>query len=212
MINIQYPNYKHYKIGKYTTSNIEIKHILIAWIVVSLAFGIVDEKAMGGVSINSIIFMFFAALVAVGSGFLFHELAHKLVAQRYGCWAEFRADFTMLGLAVLMSFFGFVFAAPGAVMIGGGHVDVKRNGKISIAGPLTNFVLAVLFLIGNIFLPNMIFSYGFLINAWLGLFNMIPFGFFDGSKIWKWNKGIWVGTVVLGVILLLLRIGATTTA
>jgi Zn-dependent protease len=206
MIQLQnYLNYKQYKIGKYTTSNIEIKHILIAWLVVSLAFGIVDAKGIGTITLNGVAFMFFAALIAVGSGFLFHEMAHKLVAQRYGCWAEFRADFTMLGIAVLMSFMGFVFAAPGAVMIGGGHVDVKRNGKISIAGPWTNFVLAILFMVGNIILPNMIFSYGFLINAWLGLFNMIPFGFFDGAKIWRWSIPIWVGTVAIGVILILLR-------
>lgn len=205
MQQIGYQNYKHYKIGKYTTSNIEIKHILIAWIVVSLAFGIVDARGMDSLTAWGIAFVFLAAFIAVGTGFLFHELAHKLVAQRYGCWAEFRADFTMLGIAVLMSFMGFVFAAPGAVMIGGGHVDLKRNGKISVAGPLTNFVLAVLFLAGNILVPNPIFSYGFFINAWLGLFNMIPFGFFDGSKIWRWNKVIWTGTVAIGIFLILLR-------
>ncbi len=203
MINPQYLNYKQYKIWKYTTSNIEIKDIILAWLIVSLAFAIVDA---GFNFFNAnFAFMFLTSAIAVGSGFLFHEMAHKLVAQRYGCFAEFRADRMMLILALAMSFVGFVFAAPGAVMIGGGHVDLKRNGKISIAGPLTNFVLAVLFMVGNIFLPNVIFSYGFIINAWLGLFNMIPFGFFDGKKIFRWNIGIWIGTVAIGVFLILLR-------
>ena len=196
-----YVNYKQYKIGKYTTSNTEIKDLLKAWIIVSLAFAIV----LSGINFFSLKFLLYFAttLVAVGSGFLFHELMHKLVAQRYGCWAEFRADMTMLILALVMSFVGFVFAAPGAVMIGGGHVDVKRNGIISIAGPATNFVLAVIFLAGNFVLPNMVFSYGFFINAWLGLFNLIPFGFFDGAKIFRWSKGIWILSVAVGVLLII---------
>ena len=174
-----------------------------AWLVISVAFAIV----LGGTNFftYNFLILFAAAAVGVGSGFLFHELAHKIVAQRYGCWAEFRADNVMLLFAFLMAvLIRFVFAAPGAVMISGGHVDLKRNGKISVAGPATNFVLAVLFLIGMFLLPNIIFAYGFLINAWLGLFNLIPFGFFDGAKIFRWNIGIWLGAVVVGVFLVFL--------
>jgi len=203
MIQLQSINYKQYRIGKYTTSNIEIKDLLTAWAIVSLAFAIV----LSGINFFSLKFLIYFAttLVAVGSGFLFHELAHKLVAQRYGCWAEFRADKMMLIIALFMAILvKAVFAAPGAVMIGGGHVDFKRNGKISIAGPATNFVIAVLFMVGNIFLPNAIFNYGFFINAWLGLFNLIPFGFFDGAKIFKWNKLVWIGALAIGIFLVFL--------
>ncbi len=201
----QYGNYQQYKIGRYTTSNIEIKDLVKAWIIISLAFGIV----LSGVNFFSITFLIFfvTAAVAVGSGFLFHELAHKIVAQRYKCWAEFRADNTMLILALIMSFFGFVFAAPGAVMIGGGHVDFRRNGKISIAGSATNYTLAVLFLIGNILMPNIIFTYGFFINAWLGLFNMIPFSIFDGAKVFRWNVSAWIAMVAIGGFMVFLTFG-----
>jgi len=200
-----YTNYKQYKVGNYTTSNIEIKDLVKAWLIVSLAFAIV----LSGINFFSLNFLLYFAttLVAVGSGFLFHELAHKIIAQKYGCFAEFRADMTMLILALFMSFLGFVFAAPGAVMIGGGHIDARRNGRISIAGPATNFVLAVLFMTGNIFLPNIIFTYGFFINAWLGLFNLIPFGFFDGAKIFRWNKGVWILAVAIGVFLVFITFG-----
>jgi len=92
-------------------------------------------------------------------------------------------------------------------MIGGGHIDLKRNGRISIAGPGTNFVLAVLFMIGNLFLPNMVFAYGFFINAWLGLFNLIPFGFFDGAKIFRWSKAVWILSVAVGGFLVFLTLG-----
>jgi len=194
-----YTNYKQYKIGKYTTSNIEIMDLLKAWIIVAVAFAIV----YAGLNFNLNFLVFLAAsAIAVGSGFIFHEMAHKIVAQRYGCWAEFRSDMTMLIIALFMAILlRVVFAAPGAVMIGGGHVDTKRNGIISIAGPATNFILALIFLAGNFLLPNIIFSYGFFINAWLGLFNLIPFAFFDGAKIWRWNKPVWIIAVAIGVVL-----------
>ena len=51
----------------------------------------------------------------------------------------------MLVLAILMSFFGFIFAAPGAVVIKASYIHPSKNGKISLAGPLTNIILALLF-------------------------------------------------------------------
>jgi Zn-dependent protease len=94
-----------------------------AWIVISLAFAI----AMSGFSVSKIIIVFFVSALTVGVAFLLHELAHKLVAQHYGCYAEFRSFDNMLILAIVMSFFGFVFAAPGAVMISG-PVGIRKNG------------------------------------------------------------------------------------
>lgn len=193
-------------------SEIEIKHILRAGVILSLAFTIVDYNI--GINIFELFTLFTQApfwitfLVSgftVGLGFLLHELAHKWFAQKYGAWAEFRAFDNMLFFALIMSFFGFIFAAPGAVMIGG-RINTFRNGIISVAGPITNLLLASVF--GAIFLASsLVFASsgialilttialtGFYINSWLGLFNMIPFGFFDGAKVFKWNKVIW-GTV-----------------
>ena len=47
-------------------------------------------------------------------------------------------------------------------------------------------------------------------NAWIAVFNLIPFGIFDGLKVFNWNKKAWaltfsasaVLTVVFGVIFL----------
>ena len=44
---------------------------------------------------------FSGALVAVGSGVGLHEISHKIVAQRYGHWAEFRYNLRGLGLSFL---------------------------------------------------------------------------------------------------------------
>lgn len=187
------------------TSDIEIDHLLKAWLAISLAFAIMELGAAGLFSF-SIIPAFLISAFTVGIGFLLHELSHKLVAQRYGCFAEFRANFQMLLLAIVMSFFGFLFAAPGAVIIvGSQRVGEKANGIISAAGPLMNFALAILFipltLLSNPLLHTL-GSYGFMVNSFLGLFNLIPIWMFDGAKVLRWNKVVYASMVLIGFILL----------
>lgn len=172
---------------KISFSEREIKDLIKAWVILSLAFAIILS---GFRSTSIFIQMFFISALTVGAGFLLHELAHKIVAQHYGYWAEFRAFNAGLMLALFMSLFGFIFAAPGAVMIAG-IVDRRKNGHISMAGPLTNMVLAGIFLVIAITLPgpfSLLANYGFIINSWLALFNLIPIGIFDGAKILNWDK------------------------
>ncbi len=153
------------------------------------------------------------AFVAVGFGFVFHELAHKFVAVRYGFYAEFKMWLEGLIFAVATTFLlGFVFVAPGAVYIHGEYISTKQNGIISIAGPLVNIVLALVFLM---FIPftspsptdfwtyemRNIVLFGFIINSYLAAFNLIPLGIFDGAKIIKWNPIIWGVTTLMAVVL-----------
>lgn len=198
-------------IGKIKTSRIEIIDITKAWLALSLAFAFIYSGASiinGGLekafSINFVI-TFFISLFTAGLGFLLHELAHKFVAQHYGCAAEFRAWDQLLYLAVgLAVFIGFIFAAPGAVMISG-MMTRKENGLISAAGPATNYVLAIIFLGLLYVLPQWgnVFATGFSINIWLGLFNLIPFGPLDGRKVFYWNKAVWGGMLAFGLLFLL---------
>lgn len=198
--------YKTLRIGKLRTSKLELVDITKAWFVLSLAFALV----YGGINlfkgnISNIFSLTFLALLLIslftaGIGFLFHELAHKFVAQHYGCVAEFRAFDKMLYLALgLAAVVGFIFAAPGAVMIAG-QVTLRENGRISLAGPLVNFILAFIFLGLSFKIP--VLYVGYFINAWLGLFNLIPFGHFDGKKILNWHRYTWLGMVIIGIILL----------
>lgn len=198
--------YKPINIGFLNTSNKEIIDIAKAWIIVALAFTIA-RVGIFNTSLNKLLLEFIIIGITVGFGFLLHELAHKLVAQKYGCFAEFRSFDNMLFLALVMSFFGFVFAAPGAVMISG-YINRERNGKISAAGPLTNILLAVLFLIMTFFSMGFIkelATTGLFINSWLALFNMIPVWELDGTKILKWNKVVYFGIIIFALILLLLN-------
>jgi Zn-dependent protease len=41
-------------------------------------------------------------------------------------------------------------------------------------------------------------------NAWIALFNLIPFGIFDGFKIFLWDKKIWTLAFTSSLILTLI--------
>ena len=183
----------------------EIKDLWLAGIMISLAFAILlsgGYKKLLSFNYN-IIILFFMSFFTAGIGFLLHELMHKYVAQRYNLWAEFHAFYNMLWLALLFSLFGFILAAPGAVFIRG-SITKSKNGKISIAGPLTNIVLAILFLVLIlIFGKSGIFGFflttGLTINALLGAFNMIPIMPFDGAKVIAWDKIAYFITMAIAI-------------
>ena len=196
---------KQIKIGNISTSEKEIGDIAKAWAAISIAFAILLS---GSIFSSGFYAKFVIASLTVGAGFLLHELGHKIVAQRYRCFAEFRSFDTMLVLAVAMSFFGFILAAPGAVMISG-KVNKSKNGIISAAGPVVNLILAAIFM-ALIFAPlpklfKDVSYYGFVINSWLALFNMIPFWLFDGFKVLKWNKMAYGLIVAVAAVFMLLQ-------
>ncbi len=187
-------------------SHIEKKDLFYAGIMISLAFAILLAGGYQAlISFKSgLLIAFVIAFFTAGIGFLLHEIMHKYVAQSYGLRAEFRANYNMLWVALGASLFGFIFAAPGAVYISGWNIDRRKNGKISLAGPMTNIVLALLFLIlllifGNAGIMGELFSFGLTVNALLGAFNMIPVMPFDGAKIIAWDKKIYYITLVVAV-------------
>jgi len=180
-------------------SDVEIKDLTKSFLAIGVAFTI----AQVGLNILSAQFTYvlIVSLITVGIGFLLHEMAHKYFAQRFGCWSEFRSNDRMLLFAIGLSFLGMVFVAPGAVWING-YMSRKQNGIVSAAGPITNLVLAMVFLALSPL--GMIATIGFTINTWLALFNMIPIMPFDGSKILKWNKFVYGGIVAVAILFMVI--------
>ena len=180
----------------------EVRDILVAWSALALAFTLADCGILAGagcpLSVGPSTF-FLVSLVAVGSGFVMHELMHKFTAERYGYWAEFRMWITGIVLALLTSTFGFIFAAPGATYIQGYSVSDRQNGIISLAGPVTNVVIAAVFLlvglVGNGIVGD-IGIIGFPVNLFLALFNMLPVLPLDGAKVFRWSKPLWAAVFV----------------
>jgi Zn-dependent protease len=201
------------RISSIRSSNTELIHILISWLVVSYAFAILlmwfklGRRPVTEELFNGIFNPFVISLSTVGLSFIVHEMSHKIVAQRYGSWAEFRMSPIMLVLMLVLVYaFGFLFAAPGAVMIYGGNVGKRENGRISLAGPLSNLILGLLFfaLLSEKGLLYEIARYGVIVNISLALFNMIPFSIFDGKKVWEWNKLVYIAMVIATLVLLFL--------
>lgn len=187
-------------------SQIEVRDILIAWLALGFAFALsffsrTTLTSGGSTAASSFSANFAMALVTVGPGFVFHELSHKFVAQRYGFWAEFRMWPMGLVLALVTSLIGFIFAAPGATYISGMNISESENGRISLAGPLVNVAIAILFLPFAIMAPPNSFlagvgTLGAYINLFLAWFNLVPIGPLDGSKVFRWNFLIWLATFV----------------
>ncbi len=169
----------------------ELRDILVSMIVIAGVFAYV----FSGRNIQATVILLPVTVLTVGLGFVLHEIAHKLTAIHYGFWAEYRLWVEGLILAVVTAYFGFVFAAPGAVYIHGNYIEKDVNGKISIAGPLTNIALAIIFLMASSVLPGplgYVAMLGYAVNSFLALFNLIPIAVLDGAKVFRWNPLIWL--------------------
>jgi Zn-dependent protease len=184
--------------GKVYFSPKEVKHLAVAAVLVmgiglSLLlypeiFGTADSASLTAVSVYAIVLTL---------SFFAHEIAHKVTAQRRGLWAEFRL--TMWGAALtLVSVLSPVFKiiSPGAMMVSG-SASIRDMGKVSLAGPAVNiFLSAVLFggaLSSVTVAPDLsvVLLLAAFLNGFMAVFNLIPFGVFDGFKIFSWNKKIW---------------------
>jgi Zn-dependent protease len=145
-------------------------------------------------------------LLVYGMAFILHELAHKFSAQMLGYWAEFRINQQGLMMTLLSLISPFKIIAPGAVMIGN-IASWSHYGKVAVAGPATNIALGILFFAMKLVAGSqywlVIATVGMQINASLALFNLIPMGVFDGAKIIKWNRYVWVAAVIAAGILYL---------
>ena len=133
----------------------ELRSILLAWIVLSIAISISDIEGLftGAGNVENIA----AAFIAIGTAFVLHEMGHKFVAIRLGYVAHFQVWIWGIALTLLtaVAFQGrFIFGAPGAVYIapavGAGYLGYEQrrsnpdrdNMLISAAGPGTNLAFA----------------------------------------------------------------------
>ena len=133
--------------------------------------------------------IFPVVMIGVGAGFIFHELGHKFVAMHYGYYAEYELWPTGLLIALVSSFFGFIFAAVNIVL---GLIFFL------ILGSLGDFIYtetgAIVYLICVL---------GTRINFFLAAFNLLPIPPLDGSKVMSWSVPVWLITFAIAAILVL---------
>ncbi len=163
--------------------------LLVSWLVLTIAFGI-DAILLGD------IYYLVWISIAVATGFIFHELAHREVARRVGCAADYVMWPIGLALALFLALLTkgrFVFAAPGAVTIFYCIRPSRGNeGMIAAAGPITNMVIA--------FISQMLYGLTGIIglalvayvNWFLAAFNLLPLDPLDGAKVMRYNFTVWL--------------------
>lgn len=193
--------------ARFTFSLTEIQHLtvsalLIVGVGLSMMFG---SRALDLIKQTPVL-VIAASAMFVGL-FLLHEIAHKLVAQRYGLWAEFRLIWfgALLTLISAIPLSPFKIIAPGAVMIAG-SANQKIMGKTAVAGPLTNIVLSLVSLPIFYFaqadgFAHQLALWSLAFNAWIALFNVLPVAMLDGLKVFHWSKIAWAVVFVIALTL-----------
>ncbi|NJF24384.1 site-2 protease family protein [Thermococcus sp. Bubb.Bath] len=179
----------------------EVEDLAISFLVLLLLFSDFNPRMM------------LPAAIAILTAFVFHELAHRWVARRFGYYAVYRRWDTGIVLALLLGVATkaltgstWIFAAVGAVQIYSlyGIIDRRAMGITALAGPATNILIAVIFL--ALHLAGRPFSGGIvgltvgvtaMVNAWLAFFNLWPIPPLDGWKVLRWNAGYWA--VAIGI-------------
>jgi Zn-dependent protease len=201
------------------TSRTELTHLSIAFVVLTFDLvivlsgrGLVEGGGASGLLAPIPVFYILLAAAAALTGFIAHEMAHKLVARRLGYWAEFRMWPIGLLLSVLTSIYGVVFAAPGATMVNGMDPrDRQRWGLTGVAGPVSNLIFAAGFYVASlttfrigsgVFGPLLFLA---LINTLFATFNLLPIGLLDGAKVFRWGSGRWAVVFVVAAVFLVVN-------
>lgn len=178
----------------------ERNDLIVSWLGLSVAFAL--ALSGGFLGITSFPIALPMALVAVGTAFVLHEMAHRNVARKFGFHSEYRVWQTGLIFAIALSLTGFVFAMPGATYIMG-RPNRKQNGIISAAGPAVNVLIGAIFSLLLLLdwgeFPNTIFFFAAYINFFIAMFNLLPVWVFDGKKVLAWNSVVWAALFFLGL-------------
>ncbi len=157
-------------------------------------------------NMNSIIFNKIIMIPGIIIGLTFHEFAHALVADKLGDKTpRFEGRLTLNPSAhldpvgfITILIFGFGWAKPVHVNPSAYNNYSKDDLKVSLAGPIANFLISIIMTIilafyvrfGYRVLPDALFNVlytmlqaAIIINVGLGLFNLLPVPPLDGFSL-----------------------------
>ena len=139
---------------------------------------------------------FILVVVALILSLSFHEFAHAFVADRLGDGTpRAMGRYTLNPLAHLdpvgslfLLVAGFGWGKPVPINPFNFKNPLKHQAFVALAGPMSNFILAIIvaLIIKFTGASGLIFTFLYLVvtfNLFLGFFNLIPFGPLDGFKI-----------------------------
>jgi Zn-dependent protease len=203
----------------------ELEDLIIADLALTVAFTFALSGGLNGLRSGPLLlYLLPISFVAVSFSFVLHELMHKFVAQRFGAIAAFTRSDNGILMTLVSSMLGFLIGLPGATVIYSSRFTREEEAYVSLAGPLTNFVVFAIFIIAGSYLfpsfvPNIqsifssqalfsmpylenVMSFTVFISIYLAFFNMLPIYPLDGSKVLRWNAYAYF--VVIGLIFALL--------
>lgn len=207
-------------LDKVHLSTHEISELGIAWVISCVVILVIIIRrdrnflnelfAQGRIPNELFLFLF-----ALGISFFTHELMHKFTAIKYGAKAYFKISQQGLMITLISMIIGFPILAIGAVYWWGEATSSTGiRGRVSAAGPISNLILAGLFVIiqglGFFLIESMtelslilitIGEVGVWLNVFLGTFNLLPIGVLDGAKVLDWNPKIWIGLIGSFIVL-----------
>ncbi len=199
----------HFSHEEIRDSLVSIAALTIGFTIALFQPGTVLEAVVGGV----------VTLLIVAVTFFPRELSQRSAAKALNCYVKYELWPTGAILAVVTSFLGFVFAAPGGVNIGSKPqerygrwwVDLtpQQIGIVASSGPLISIGLAMTFFLVAPLAPSIplfpavnVFGVAAKINAVYALSTLIPFSPLDGAKVMRWNAGLWFFSLFTAAALL----------
>ena len=185
--------------------------MIIAMLAIVVAFSIATGGGLGVFFQPNFFIMGIVFLFTIGISFIAHEMGHKYAAERFGSPSRFIMWPQGILFMLLLAPLGFIFAAPGAVYIFK-RMNTRENGIVSLAGPMVNMILYLMFAL--ILIASSVFGFGLSsvvsaicvigmqINALLATFNLLPIFILDGAKVIKWDFKVWLGAFVISLLML----------
>jgi GNAT superfamily N-acetyltransferase len=190
----------------------EVWHLIGAILGVSIAWWI--QALIGGAPL--LLFPLFFAVISFS--ILSHELSQRLVCQKLGLEATFKAWGSGILVNWVFAIIGGFFPAYGSTYVK--QIDWYYNPKdrtaiIFAVGPIVSLILAWIFFGAYILASETLIissaRVGYLWNLFSVIFNLLPVqaagGFvWDGKKILNWNRIVWVLLCAATIILILIDI------
>ncbi len=170
-----------------------MQDMMLSIFILSIAF----SNLIGGSLFQSLLISFTISVLC----FFIHEMAHRTSAKYFGFSAKYVAWPLGLFFALVSSFFGFIFAAPGAVRISPYSekfafvvrpMTKKEYGIISASGPISNILIGIIFLFIYSLYPLGLFILISKFSFWLSFFNLLPIPPLDGIKVFLWDYKVYL--------------------
>lgn len=190
----------------------EAWHFLAALLGVSTVWWIQILRGQGPLMLIPELF----AVVAVS--ILAHELPQKFMARRFGLKTIFKAWGSGIFLSWLLAPLGIFFPAYGSTYVK--QIDWRYNpkkdktGVIFAMGPISSLALGFTLWIIRLLTASSLLAesakIGYITSLSIALLNLIPTqaagGFvWDGKKIFRWNRKVWVMLVIASIALISLN-------